>query len=89
MTMISLSDVSRAEKLKKQAGAELGQAQLKVELELCFTSFKICFIKLIKLVRLYKLSAPTLLIIPSKSVLKWPKLLQLATALLGDLLVAS
>ena len=31
----------------KQAGAELGQAQLKLELELSFTWFKICFIKLI------------------------------------------
>ena len=31
----------------KQAGAELGQAQLKLELELIFTRFKIFFIKLI------------------------------------------
>ena len=31
----------------KQAGTELGQAQLKLELELCFTSFKICCIYLI------------------------------------------
>ena len=30
-----------------QAGAELGQAQLKLELELSFTWFKICCIKLI------------------------------------------
>ena len=29
---------------KEQAGAELGQAQLKLELELCFTSFEICCI---------------------------------------------
>ena len=27
--------------IKKQAGAELGQAQLKLELELCYTSFEI------------------------------------------------
>ena len=32
---------------EKQAGAELGQAQLKLELELSFTWFKICCIKLI------------------------------------------
>ena len=31
----------------EQAGAELGQAQLKLELELSFTWFKICCIKLI------------------------------------------
>ena len=35
-----------------QDGTELSQAQLKLELELCFTSFKICCIKLIKLVKL-------------------------------------
>ena len=35
-------------KYAKQAGAELGQAQLKLELELSFTWFKICCIKLIK-----------------------------------------
>ena len=39
----------------KQAGAELGQAQLKLELELCFTSFEICCIKL---VGLYQLRGP-------------------------------
>ena len=33
--------------LRKQAGAELGQAQLKLELELSFTWFEICCIKLI------------------------------------------
>ena len=32
---------------KKHAGAELGQAQLKLELELSFTWFQIFFIKLI------------------------------------------
>ena len=32
--------------IKKQAGAELDQPQLKLELELCFTSFEICLIKL-------------------------------------------
>ena len=37
---------------KKQAGTVLGQAQLKLELELYFTSFKICCIKLVKLVKL-------------------------------------
>ena len=51
-------------KKMKQAGAELGQAQLKLELELCFTSFEICCIKL---VRLYQLSGP----IPSRSDFKW------------------
>ena len=35
------------QKLLEQAGAELGQAQLKLELELSFTWFKICWIKLI------------------------------------------
>ena len=40
------------DKRKKQAGTVLGQAQLKLELELCFTSFNICCIKLIKLVKL-------------------------------------
>ena len=39
----------------KQAGTVLGQAQLKLELELYFTSFKICCIELIKLVKLRKL----------------------------------
>ena len=43
-------------KIQKQAGTVLGQAQLKLELELelklCFTSFKICCIKLIKLAKL-------------------------------------
>ena len=33
----------------RQAGAEVGQAQLKLELELCFTSFEICCIKLVRL----------------------------------------
>ena len=37
---------------REQAGTVLGQAQLKLELELYFTSFKICCIKLIKLVKL-------------------------------------
>ena len=50
----------------KQAGAELGQAQLKLELELFFTSFKICCMKLIKLVKLDELSGATLHIIPLK-----------------------
>ena len=36
----------------KQAGTVLGQGQLKLELELYFTSFKICCIKLVKLVKL-------------------------------------
>ena len=40
----------------KQAGTVLGQAQLKLELELYFTSFKICCIKLIKLVKLKQFS---------------------------------
>ena len=38
--------------VQEQAGAVLGQAQLKLELELCFTSLKICFFKLIKLAKL-------------------------------------
>ena len=33
----------------RQAGAEVGQVQLKLELELCFTSFEICCIKLVRL----------------------------------------
>ena len=32
-----------------QAGTVLGQAQLKLELELCFTLFKICCIKPVRL----------------------------------------
>ena len=36
----------------KQAGTVLGQAQLKLEIELWFTKFKICCIKLIQLVKL-------------------------------------
>ena len=37
--------------IDKQAGTVLGQAQLKLELELglCYTAFKICCIKLLKL----------------------------------------
>ena len=37
----------KVKKYKKQAGAELGQAQLKLELELSFTWFKIFCIKFI------------------------------------------
>ena len=37
-----------AERRLRQAGTVLGQAQLKLELELYFTSFKICRIFLIK-----------------------------------------
>ena len=37
---------------KEQAGTVLGQAHLKLELELYFTSFNICCIKLIQLVKL-------------------------------------
>ena len=40
---------------EEQAGTVLGQAQLKLELELNFTSFKICCIKLVKLVKLWLL----------------------------------
>ena len=32
----------------KQAGAKLGQAQVKLELEVCFPSFEICFIKRVR-----------------------------------------
>ena len=39
-------------RILEQAGAELGQAQLKLELEIYFTPFKICCMKLIKLVKL-------------------------------------
>ena len=39
-------------KLLKQAGTVLGQAQLKLELEIHFTTFKICRIKLVKLVKM-------------------------------------
>ena len=48
---------------KKQAGTVLGQAQLKLELEPYFTSFKICCIKLIKLVKLRKFGGATLFIL--------------------------
>ena len=40
---------------EEQAGAELGQAQLKLELELRFTSFRICCKKWIKLFKLCKI----------------------------------
>ena len=50
----------KCNKLIKQAGTVLDQAQLKLELELYFTSFKIFCIKLVKLV---KLGGATLLII--------------------------
>ena len=46
-----------------QAGTVLGQAQLKLELELNFTSLKICCIILIKLVKLRKLGGATLFIL--------------------------
>ena len=39
-----------SKKIGKQAWTVLGQAQLKLELELYFTSFKICSMKLIQLV---------------------------------------
>ena len=41
------------EKNLKQAWAEQGQAQLKLEVGLCFTSFKTRFIKLINLFTMY------------------------------------
>ena len=41
-----------SEYITEQAGTVLGQAQLKIELELYFTSFKICRKKLIKLFKL-------------------------------------
>ena len=47
----------------KQAGTVLGQAQLKLELELYFTKFKICWIKLIQIVMLSLLGGATLLIL--------------------------
>ena len=34
----------------EQAGAELGQAQLKLELDLCYTSFEILSYRLLQLV---------------------------------------
>ena len=34
-------DKTKFKKWEKQAGAELGQAQLKLELELCYISFEI------------------------------------------------
>ena len=52
-----------------QAGTVLGQAQLKLELELYLTSFKICCIELIKLVKLRKFGGATLFILQN---LKWP-----------------
>ena len=51
----------------KQAGTKLGQAQLKLELELYFTSFKICCIKLIQLVILCLLGGATLLILRNRT----------------------
>ena len=42
MNAAELNDINQ-----EQAGAELGQAQLKLELELSFTWFKICCAKLI------------------------------------------
>ena len=50
-------------KSAQQAGTVLGQAQLKLELELYFTSLKIGCIKLIKLVKLCKLGGATLFLL--------------------------
>ena len=41
--------MSETQKKSEQAEAELGQAQLKLELKLGFTSFNICCIKLINI----------------------------------------
>ena len=46
---ISNSDWYKLKNTNEQAGTELGQAQLKLELELSFTWFKFCCIKLIDL----------------------------------------
>ena len=43
-----LADMLFFTKCKKQAGPKLGQAQFKLELELCFTAIEICFIKLVR-----------------------------------------
>ena len=43
---INLCKISAKNKARKQAAAELGQAQLQLKLELSFTKFKICCIKL-------------------------------------------
>ena len=56
---------------EKQAGTVLGQAQLKLELELYFTSFKICCIKLIQLVILCLLGGATLLILRNRTWNDW------------------
>ena len=64
-----------------QAGNVLGQAQLKLELELYFTSFKICCIKLIQQVNLCWLGGATLLIFIWLEMIEiWLILLKLATA---------
>ena len=67
---------------KKQAGAELCKAQLKLELGVCFASFKICCIKLIKLVRMYQLSRQALIFI--SSIFSCGKLFYLTMAFPGD-----
>ena len=45
--------VPNAKNNLEQAGTVLGQAQLKLELKLYFTSFKMCCIKLVKLIKLF------------------------------------
>ena len=57
---LSILDLEKCSFFK--AGAELGQAQLKLELELCYTSFEICYIE-------HELSE----LIPLKSDLKWSR----------------
>ena len=57
---------------RKQAGTVLGQAQLKLELELLyFTSLKMCRIKLIQLVILCLLGGATLLILQNLTWNDW------------------
>ena len=41
------ADIAEIEREEEQAGALLGQAQLKLEVELSFTWFNICCIKVI------------------------------------------
>ena len=61
----------KGQKMVKQAGTVLGKAQLKLELELYFTSIKIYIIKfqlkMDEIVRSYQFSGPALVFISSKS----------------------
>ena len=80
-----VSNPGTANKICKEIRNKLGlywaKLRLKLELELCFTSFKICSIKLIKQVNFL---AHYAIKIRLRMIKIWPKRLYLATTFLGD-----